>query len=566
MKGPFRDVGAIWRSGGACIWLTAMSIMALAQAPEIGGLLPAGGPRGQTTHVRVDGKNLVGARLHLRGGGISVKSQQVSPNGEQLDLELAVDFDASLGPHELRLTTTKGVSNGARFWVDVYPNHVLEQPMQEGTPALVLDGMAPVVINGRIASRAGRDRFTLTAAAGEAWVFDCFADRIRSRFDPVIEIKNDQGVIQLLAQSTWESDPRFRYRFAKAGCYTVIVRDSEYNGGPNYTYRLFAGRVPFVDAYSPRGGQAGHRFQVALHGTDLASMSAAITIPANIEQGTYWAAVEPNQGKPAILPFLVSSDPVEAVGDVDTVRVLPALPCAIDGVFSRTPRARFSFHAKAKVPYLFDLLGRRIGSRIDGEIRILDESGKQIAENDDAPGLGKEARLAFTPAADGNYTVEVRNVEEITGTNCYYRLKVRAITPDFQIAIATDRLTIPQAGTMTLPVTIERDGGFAGPVEVHLEGLSPGVTAAPATIAAGKPSVDVVLKAAPNSALVDAEIHVIGKAIIGNSPVVHEAPAWEQYEHRSIDLVLSVEFGYTRPHHLWEMLLLAVTPAEPPKK
>ena len=40
---------------------------------------------------------------------------------------------------------------------------------------------------------------------------------------------------------------------------------------------------------------------------------------------------------------------------------------------------------------------------------------------------------------------------------------------------------------------------------------------------------------------------------------MQEAPAWERYEHRSIDLLLSVEFSYTRPHHLWDMLVLAIT-------
>jgi hypothetical protein len=550
---------------GLCLLGMAPRI-AQAQAPEIGGLLPGGGLRGQVTHVRIDGKNLTGARLHLDGGSITLKSQQVTPNGEQLNLDLAVDAGARLGPHEIRITTTKGVSNGARFWVDLYPNYVIDPPMQETTPPLVLESVAPVVINGRIAARAGRDRFTLTANADDTWVFDCFADRIRSRFDPVIEIKNEAGVSLLLAQSTWESDPRICYRFKNAGHYSVTIRDSEYNGGPNYTYRLLVGRLPFIDSYSPRGERPGHQVQVALHGTGLAAASTAVTIPPDAATGTYWAEVEPGGGKPMLLPLLVDSEPVAVGSDSDITIPLPAMPVDVDGVFSHVPRARYAFQARAKSTYLFDLLGRRIGSRIDGEIRVLDAAGKELAENDDAPGLGKEARLSFTAPADGTYTVEVRNVEEITGADCYYRLKVRAISPDYRIAIATDRLTIPQGGTITLPVTAEREGGFDGPIEVSLEGLPAGVTAAPATIAPGKPSVELTVKSAPNTAMVDAQVHVVGKAVIGGKPVVHEAPAWERYEHRSIDLLLSVEFSYTRPYHLWNMLLLAVTPAEPPKK
>ena len=62
------------------------------------------------------------------------------------------------------------------------------------------------------------------------------------------------------------------------------------------------------------------------------------------------------------------------------------------------------------------------------------------------------------------------------------------------------------------------------------------------------------------------EVHIRGKAVVGGRTIAREAPAWEKYEHRSIDLLLSVEYTYTRPFHLWEQLLLAVTEAPPPKK
>ncbi len=245
---------------------------------------------------------------------------------------------------------------------------------------------------------------------------------------------------------------------------------------------------------------------------------------------------------------------------------LPAFPLAIDGVFTESPTARFSFHAAAQTKYLFDLFGRRIGSRIDGEIRILNADGKEIASNDDAPGLGKEARLEFTAPESRDYTIEVRNVEEVTGATCYYRLKAHAVEPDFQVSIATDRLSAPQGGTLSLPVNVERIGGFAGAVEVYVEGLPAGISAPVAVIPPDKPSVDLKIVVGANAAVSANELHIRARAKIGGKIAIREAPAWEKYEHRSIDLLLSVEYSYTRPFHLWEMLLLAVTPAEPPKK
>src|SRR5205814_1215442 len=108
-----------------------------------------------------------------------------------------------------------------------------------------------------------------------------------------------------------------------------------------------------------------------------------------------------------LLPLMVGPDPVMDARDGEGTRPLPPLPASIDGVFGRSSSARFTLRAAAGATYSFDLLGRRIGSRIDGAIRILDPSGKEIASIDDAPELGKEARLSFTASAAADYQVEV---------------------------------------------------------------------------------------------------------------------------------------------------------------
>jgi hypothetical protein len=536
-----------------------LSSAAYAQAPELGGLLPAGGPRGQVTRVRIDGKSLAGARLLLSGRGATVKSVQVTPTGDSLTAEIAVEAGALLGPREVRLVTAKGVSGGARFWVDVYPNRVLEQPMQEGAAPLLLDGSTVVVLNGRIAAKAGRDRFVLNVQAGETWVFDCFADRIRSRFDPVLELRDDAGVSMKLAQSTWESDPRFSYRFAKAGKYFLTIRDSEYNGGPNYTYRLQTGRMPFVDSYSPRIAHPGQSVQIALQGVNLPMNQTTVSVPKDATPGPYWAEVQAGTSGPLVIPMTIETEPVVEMSDQNTVPTLPDLPASVDGVFRRSPRARFILAAKVGKKYLLDLLGRRIGSRIDGALRVLDPTGKEIAGNDDGLPLSKDARLEFTAPADATYTVEASNVEEITGGDCYFRLKASKVDPDFRLSIETDRLTAPQGGTVALPVTVQRSGGFDGPVAVSMTHLPAGVTCNGGVIPRGKSSVEITLTAAPDAAFVAGDVHLLGIATIDGKTLTQEAPGWEKYEHRSIDLLLSVEYSYTRPFHLWDLLVCAVT-------
>jgi hypothetical protein len=557
--GPWKAMRAAVSQGVIGLLAVGFALPARAQAPELGGLLPAGGVRGQSTKVRIDGKNLAGARLYLSAGGIAVKSVQVTPDGTQLTADLMVEPGAKLGPHEIRIATAKGITNGSRFWVDVIPNQVIETPMTEAMPPLLLEGAKPVAVNGRIAARAGRDRFVIDAAGGETWSFDCFADRIRSRFDPVLELRNEAGVSLKLVQSMWESDPAFVYKFEKAGRYFLTVRDSEFNGGPNYTYRLRVGRMAFLAGYSPRGERPGHQVLLALNGTNLTTTQAAVTIPSDAAPGIYWAEVHADAAGPMIVPLIVESEAVVEAGSGDAARTLPALPAAIDGVFGHTPRRRFTFHAAAQAVTLLDLLGRRIGSRIDGQIRVLNASGKEIAANDDGIELSKDARLTFTAPAEGDYTVEVSNVEEITGPDCFYRLKATRVAPDFSLAVTTDRLSVPVGGTVSLPVTLERTNGFQDAVEVTVEGLPEGVMARGGTLAPGKTTLEVTLTAPPGTAVAASGLHVVGRATIGGEPRIHDAPAWERYEHRSVDLGLAVEFSYTRPHHLWDLFLGAVT-------
>jgi hypothetical protein len=517
-----------------------------AQAPEIGGLLPSGGPRGQTTTVEIAGKNMGGAAVHVGGTGLTLKSVKPNPAGDKLAVEFSVAPNASLGPHDIRITTAKGVSNGARFWVDIFP--------------IPLD--KPVVINGRIGAKAARDRFLISAQAGETWAFDCCAVRIRSRFDPVLEIRDEKGSLLRLAQSTWEQDPRFAYTFPRAGKFALIVRDSEYLGGPNFTYRLLVGRMPFVSGFLPRGEQPGKTIGLQVESPNIPGRTpVSAAIPPGTPSGEFWTDIHLPTGHAALVPLLIDSMPVAAVTETDATMPLPIPPIALDGTFERYSRIKFFFHGLPGEHYELDLYGRRIGSRIDGAIRVFDAAGKEVASNDDA--IEKDARLEFAPKVDGLYTIEARNAEEKMGPDCYYRLAVRKVGPDFRVNVSTDRINLPAAGTAALAVTAQRIGGFDGPIRIKCDGLPAGVHCSGGTIAAGKDKIEVTITG--NSPIpLAAPIHVWGEAIIAGNSVSHEAPAWEQYEHRSIDLLLSVEYTYTRPHYLWDLFMLGGTDTTEP--
>ncbi|MBI2688153.1 MAG: hypothetical protein HYX27_17760 [Acidobacteria bacterium] len=126
------------------------------------------------------------------------------------------------------------------------------------------------------------------------------------------------------------------------------------------------------------------------------------------------------------------------------------------------------------------------------------------AQNDDGgAGWGKDSFLTFTAPADGEYSVNIRDVQGLGGDNYAYRLTIREPRPDFQLAVAPANPNVPIGGAVPLTVTAIRRDGFDGPINVTLENLPTGFTASPATILPGQNSAVVVLRAAVDARLAE---------------------------------------------------------------
>jgi hypothetical protein len=71
-----------------------------------------------------------------------------------------------------------------------------------------------------------------------------------------------------------------------------------------------------------------------------------------------------------------------------------------------------------------EVVATRLGSRLDSVLRVFDSNGKQIAQNDDAPGLRGDSYLAFTAPTDGDYFIELRDVNYTGNSETHYHLRV----------------------------------------------------------------------------------------------------------------------------------------------
>jgi hypothetical protein len=145
--------------------------------------------------------------------------------------------------------------------------------------------------------------------------------------------------------------------------------------------------------------------------------------------------------------------------------------------------------------------------------------------NDDGgPGYGKDSFLEFTAPADGDYFVRLRDVRAKSGEAFAYRLHVREPRPDFRLAVNPRNPNVPRGGTIPLTVTALRLEGYAGPIDLAVEGLPPGLKATANTIAPGQDSATILLTADAGAKLDQATpLEVTGKAAINGKTIAREA-------------------------------------------
>ena len=138
--------------------------------------------------------------------------------------------------------------------------------------------------------------------------------------------------------------------------------------------------------------------------------------------------------------------------------------------------------------------------------------------NDDGgPGYGKDSRVTFTAPADGTYYARVADVRNQGGDDFAYRFTIREPVPDFLISAAPVNPNIPEGSKIPVEVTVLRQEGFEGPVEVEFDGLPEQLMATKGVIPAGERSVTLLLSLKPGVSLPQKWVRyrILGRARLG---------------------------------------------------
>jgi hypothetical protein len=513
--------------------LIGLAAPAHAQAPAVSYVYPAGVKTGGSGTVAVNGGNLNGATsVMIEGQGVTATIKDAA-NAGAITLQLDVAANATPGMREVRVVTPRGVSNAGRLWLTAYPGVNEVEP--NNTPPMPQKLAAvPVTLDGQVNGATDIDIFSFEAGAGDTFVFDLAAYRMVSGLDGYLILANAKGKTLQTAQEGFDRDPRIVYTFPAAGTYQIAVRDSMFRGGGNFTYRLTMGKIPVITGYLPVGGKKGQSVNLTLEGANLGAMkNATVQMPGDLSDVT----VAPNAptGAPSSPITLVTGDTDEATetepnDEPAQATQVGGAPITLNGRIDKTgERDLYRFTPAAAGTLAFEVQAKRIGSRIDSNLRILDAMGKAISENDDA--LGKDSRIVMNVAAGTTYLIEVRSVDQRFGGDCFYRVE---ITPpggqDFSLRTTPDSVNVGLGGSTLVTVNVTRQNGFAGPIDLRVEGLPAGMTASRALIPPGQATGQFTITAAANAAAgAMGAIKVIGKGMINGNPVEHVATPFENY-------------------------------------
>lgn len=493
-----------------------------------------------TVHARY---NLTGTyQVFVSGTGVTGEPVAAKPGTKsdptKTTIRLKADADALPGVRDVRLATPQGVSTVGQI-VIVRDPIVREVAGDNDTMKTAQPITLPASVCGTIEKAEDVDYYKFTVAANTALTFHVWSQRLQNRIhdlqehaDPIITVKNSSGTVLAANDNFFAGDPLLHYKFAQAGDYYLEIRDARYSGNRYWTYCIEIHDRPFLATVHPSRLTPGAATKVQMIGYNLpADPTVNYTLPADAPEGSQRVAFTlPDGKKTNSVPIEVSKLPevIEAAAAHATAAAAQPItvPAGVAGRIEKEDEIDcYSFEAKAGERFTFDVIAREHQSALDSNLRILNEKGQRLAENDDFRDkyVHADSRIEnWAAPANGRYTVEVRDVHDRGGPSFVYFLKVTRAEPFFTLDLDTDKTLLAPGNNAVIFVRTTRKNGFTGDIELKVEGLPPGVTANCGKIPASGQDGSILLRAAADAPRGAANLRITGSGThtpMGGKPV-----------------------------------------------
>jgi hypothetical protein len=434
--------------------LFAFSLVgAFAYSPRIDVITPRGGQLGTEVKVTFRGDRLFEPQeILFYQPGISVKDLAKGENQYAFQATFVVAPDAALGEHSVRVRFKDGLSYLRTFWVGQYPS-VNEAKTDDNKRDLNDSFEAPQEVNQNItihgvALREDADYYRVQAKKGQRLSVEVEGLRLgRMLFDPYVAIldKNRFEIVSNDDSSLLKRDCAASVVIPEDGPYTILVRESAYEGDPKCEYRLHIGDFPRPTSVFPPAGRPGEKIEFTFMGDPTGPIKQSITLPQSDFSAYARAGVSAPSGIPirvSPLTYLNESEPNNNTKKAFPVENPPAAPIAFQGTISEDGDTDyFRFSAKKNQNLRVQVFARGVRSPLDSVIAIRSvKSNTSLANNDDQTQGIPDSRLDFKVPEDGEYAVSIYDQLRRFGPDFVYRIEIAPRQPAISVTLrAADR-------------------------------------------------------------------------------------------------------------------------------
>lgn len=406
---------------------------ALADAPTVEHIFPAGLTRGSTEVVTIAGKfEPWPPKVWVSCPGVVFTAEA---NKGKFRVETSAD--APVGAHWLRAFNADGPSAPRIFVVSREAELLEAEPNNHFTNAQPVTPL-PMTVNGRLDKSGDVDSFAVTLAAGQWLDARLDAYTLASKMDALLRLVTPDGVQQMWNHDFDTLDPRLIWQAPSNGSYVVQVMgfkhpaDAELRltGGDGCVYRLH--------------------------------LALGMERPAVFNGKTDVTEQEPNNSS--------------------TNAMTVALPASARGVIgSGEDEDCFAFEVKKGESIEASIAAASAGSALDATLKITDATGKELARNDDASG-SRDPRLEWKAPTNGTFCVVVGNLLHNGSTNHFYQLSLQRLAPEFKASVAANFITMTAGETNEVKFTVTRLRGFERKLKARLKVLPEGLRAEPVDV------------------------------------------------------------------------------------
>ncbi len=497
-----------------CIHVFSLPIQAQLSVPSVRGVTPLGVGAGQAATLEIRGADLDGATA-LRFDDLDAIIEGFEPSKDLIKVKLRLPGGVPPGPRSFRVVTPRGVSNAGLLVVGRPIPTVAEAGPNHGfrTAQIVT---APATIAGGLEDGDEVDVFAVEMKRGQTLVAESVAARAGSGLDALVTISSPEGRELASDDDLFGRDGAAWLTVPATGRYFVQIadangrhRDGAIEGRTSREYLLTIGEVPLVVSAFPPGGRRGERTRMNLLGVNLPDgLEIRFDPPADAPPGDWPLRVTAPKGEanaPIVRvgdgPEYVEPDPEPA--DDPLRPAIVAVPGAINGRFAAIDDGDIDYYRLVPAPdreghYVITVYAARLGSAADPVVAVVDPLGSSQAEDDDK--LGRDARIERRIDPEG-LVISVRDSFRRGGPRFVYRIEVEPTRPGKITAVADlGGRTIPRAGSIAVPITLERQDDD-GPATILAGELPSGVSASPVTIAAKAKGGLLVLTASADTPL-----------------------------------------------------------------